>query len=283
MNLHSVWRLIKQTFAEWSEDKVPRLGAALAYYSIFSIGPLLLIVIAIAGLVFERATVTGEVVKQVEGLVGDDAAGAVTQMLESAAKPQSSIPAIITGFLMLLVGAIGVFVQLQDALNTIWEADSRPSRGIVGMIRDRLLSFSMVFGIAFLLLVSLIISAGISAMTDLFGSRVGAMFAQVANFVVSFVVITLLFAMMYKILPDVSVAWHDVWIGAVVTSLLFSVGKMLIGLYLARSSVASVYGAAGSLVIILLWVYYSSQIILLGAEFTQVYANQFGSRIRTGQ
>lgn len=280
MNAKDLWAVTKQTFTEWSEDKVPRLGAALAYYSIFSIGPLLLIAIAIAGLVFGRSAVASQITEQIRELVGDNAAKSIENMIDNASRPASSIPAIITGVVILLLGAIGVFVQLQDSLNTIWEVKPKPGRGLTGLIRDRFLSLTMVLGIGFLLLISLALSAGIAAFSQLFGNLYGHLVAQITNFVVSFGLVTLLFAAMYKILPEAVIAWRDVWIGAAVTSLLFSIGKLLIGLYLARMSVASVYGAAGSLVIILVWVYYSSQILLLGAEFTQVYANRFGSRIR---
>jgi membrane protein len=280
MNARIYWDLIKQTFAEWSEDKVPRLGAALAYYSVFSIAPLLLISIAVAGLVFERSAAQEQIFEQIEGFVGEDAAGAIEKMIEKASAPATSTWALVTGLFVLVFGAGGAFGQLQDALNTIWEVAPKPGRGLKGIIRDRFLSLTMVLGVAFLLLISLVISAAIAAASNFFGDFVGQAIAHVVNFVVSFAVTTILFAMIYKILPDVRVAWRDVWIGALVTSVLFTGGKVAIGLYLGRSGVTSIFGAAGSLVFILLWVYYSSQILLLGAEFTQVYANRFGSRIR---
>jgi membrane protein len=280
MNARVLWSLIKQTFAEWYEDKVPGLGAALAYYSVFSIAPLLLISIAFAGLLFERSAAQQQIIEQVQGFVGEDAARAIEKMIEKASAPATSTWALVTGLLVLVFGAGGAFGQLQDALNTIWEVAPRPGRGLKGIIRDRFLSFTMVLGVAFLLLVSLVISAAIAAVSGFFGDFLGRAIAHVVNFVASFGVTTILFAMIYKILPDREVAWRDVWIGAVVTSVLFTAGKFVIGIYLGRSGVTSIFGAAGSLVGILLWVYYSSQILLLGAEFTQVYANRFNSRIR---
>jgi membrane protein len=276
----NAWVLIRRTGSEWLEDKVPRLGAALAYYSIFSMGPLILIVIAIAGLVFDRESVTTQLTEQIQGVVGEETANTIRGIAERASHPASSVWALAMGIIILLLGAAGVFGQLQDALNTIWEVKPKAGRGILGIVRDRFLSLTMVCGIGFLLLVSLVVSTAISAMSGLFGTHFGATVASIANAVASFVVITLMFAMMFKVLPDAVISWSDVWIGAVVTALLFTIGKFLIGLYLATSAVANVFGAAGSFVIVLIWVYYSAQILLLGAEFTQVYANQFGTKIR---
>jgi membrane protein len=279
MDAKTIWSLLKETFSEWSEDKASRLAAALAYYTIFSLAPLLIIVIAVAGLVFGQEAARAELFAQIQGLVGQEGAQLIETMVESASQPTSGIIATTIAIATILFGAIGLFGQLQDALNTIWEVEPKPERGIFGMIKDRFLSFTMVLGIGFLLLVSLIISAVVSALnpylTDLLPGSIYLI--QILNFVISFGVITLLFAMIYKVLPDVEIAWSDVWIGAAVTSLLFSVGKFLIGLYLGNSSAGSAYGAAGSLVILLLWVYYSTQILLFGAEFTQVYAKRYGS------
>jgi membrane protein len=273
------WGLLKQTGKEWSEDKVPRLGAALAYYTVFAIAPLLIIAIAIAGLVFTKSNVQDQVIAQLRTLMSDDAAKAIKEMLENAGQPKAGLLATIIGVVTLLFGASGVFGQLKDAMNTIWGVQPRPGRGIMGIIKDRFLSFTMVLGIGFLLLVSLMISAALSAVqTFFFGDGTGIVL-QIVNFAISLIVITLLFAVIYKVLPDAKIAWRDVWIGAAFTALLFTVGKYLIGVYLGRSSTTSTFGAFGSLVVILLWVYYSAQILFFGAEFTQVYANQYGSRV----
>jgi membrane protein len=282
MNLKAIWEILKETFSDWNEDKAPRLAAALAYYTMFSIAPVLIIVIAIAGLVLGREAVQGAIAQQIEGLVGNrESALAVQAMIQSASKPSTGIIATVIGLVTLLFGAAGVFGQLQDALNTIWEVQPKPDRGIMETIKERFLSFTMVLGVGFLLLVSLVVSAALTAIGTYFSNLLPGFEAvwQVVNFLVSFGVITLLFAMIFKVLPDAKIAWSDVWIGAAVTALLFTIGKFLIGLYLGKSSVGTAYGAAGSLVVILIWVYYSAQILFLGAEFTQVYARKYGSRI----
>lgn len=274
-------RLLRDTFNEWNEDKAPRLAATLAYYTIFSIAPLLVIAIAIAGLVFGQEAARGQLDNQIQGLIGPVGADAVQEMIQSASKPSSGILATVIGLITLLFGASGVFAQLKDALNTIWDVPPAPNRGVRGILRGQFLSFTMMLGIGFLLLVSLVISAGLSA----FGSFLGEMFPgltfvmQIVNIVISFAVVTLLFAIMFKVLPDAAIAWSDVWFGAAFTALLFTIGKFLIGVYLGSGTVASAYGAAGSLVVLLLWVYYSAQILFFGAEFAQVYANQYGSRL----
>ncbi|HXW01096.1 MAG TPA: YihY/virulence factor BrkB family protein [Anaerolineae bacterium] len=279
MDAKTIWTLLKETFSEWSEDKASRLAAALAYYTVFALAPLLIIVIAVAGLVFGQEAARGELVTQIQGLVGQEGAQLIETMIESASKPTSGIIATTIAIATILFGASGLFGQLQDALNTIWEVPPKPERGILGMVKDRFLSFTMVLGIGFLLLVSLIISAALSALdpylTDLLPGSIYLI--KILNLVISFGLITLLFALIYKILPDVEIAWSDVWIGAAVTSLLFNLGKFVIGVYLGNSSAGSAYGAAGSLVVLLLWVYYSAQILLFGAEFTQVYAKRYGS------
>jgi membrane protein len=282
MDLKTIWELLKETFSDWSEDKASRLAAALAYYTIFSIAPLIIIVIAVAGLVFGREAVQGQIEGQLQGLVGKDGAGLIQEMVQGASNEATSIIATIIGVATLLFGATGVFGQLQDALNTIWEVEPKPGRGIMGIIKDRFISFSMILGIGFLLLVSLVLSAGLAALNEFMSGVFDNMayIGEVINFVISFGVITLLFAMIYKILPDVEIAWSDVWTGAAVTALLFTIGKFLIGLYLGHSAVASSFGAAGALVVILLWLYYSAQILFMGAEFTQVYAKRFGSQIK---
>lgn len=269
--------LLKETGAGWVADKVPRLAAALAFYTILSAAPLLVVALSIAGMVFGRQAVEGQMVEQMRGLVGEEGGQAIQSMIASASGPGSGV-AMVIGVVMLLLGASGVFAELQDALNTIWKAEPKKGSGWFGMIRDRLFSMAMVFGVAFLLLVTLVVSAIVSALTRFAGWEGIGIVGQIADFLVSFLIITLLFAMMYKILPDVKVAWGDVWVGAVVTAFLFTVGKLLIGLYLGHASVGSAYGAAGSLVVFVVWVYYSGQILFLGAEFTKAYANRFGSR-----
>jgi membrane protein len=283
MDAQAIWGMLKETFTDWNEDKAPRLAAALSYYALFAIAPLLVIVIAIAGLFFGEEAARGAIAGQLQGLVGEQSAQTIQEMVANAGSNRSSgIFATIVGIVTLVFGALGVFGQLQDALNTIWEVQPKPNRGWMEVIKDRLAPFTMVLGIAFLLLVSLVISAALAALGKFFGGIFPgfALVGQILNFVVSFGVITLLFAMMYKYLPDVKIAWSDVWIGAAATALLFTIGRLLIGLYLGRSSTASSYGAAGSLVIVLIWVYYSAQILFFGAEFTQVYAKTYGSKIQ---
>jgi membrane protein len=228
-------------------------------------------------MVFGQDAVKGQLVEQMRGLVGEEGGKAIQSMIASASGPGSGW-AMVIGIILLLLGASGVFAELQDALNTIWKAPPNQSAGWFGMIRDRLFSVAMVFGVAFLLLVTLVISTVLSALTRFAGLEGVGVVGQIVDFLVSVIIVTLLFAMMYKILPDVKIAWGDVWIGAVVTAFLFTVGKLLIGLYLAHASIGSAYGAAGSLVVFVVWVYYSGQILFLGAEFTKVYANRFGSR-----
>lgn len=281
MNFKEIKPLIRQTFADWSEDKASRLAAALAYYTIFSIPPLLIIVIAIAAQVFERSLVQQQIVSQITGLVGQTGAEAIEAILENASEPEDSLLAATVSIITLLLGASGVFGQLHDALNTIWEVQPKPGRGLLGTLKDRFFSFTMVLGVGFLLLVSLIVSTLLQAFNELVSAALPSFLfvAQILNFLVSFSVITVLFALIYKVVPDVKVAWRDVAVGSLVTAFLFTVGKWAIGLYLGNSAPGSTYGAAGSLIVLLLWVYYSAQILFLGAEFTQVYANKYGSRI----
>lgn len=282
MNLKAAFNLIKDTFASWNEDKAPRLGAALAYYSVFSMAPLLVIVIAIAGLVFGEEAARGQVVGAIQGLVGRQGAEAIQAMILNARKPASSILASLFGVGMLLFGAAGLFGQLKDALNTIWEVKPKPGRGILASVLTQFWSVTAVLGTAFLLLVSLLLSAGITAASTYMGSVLpgGAVLWSVVNMGVSFGVVTLLFALMFKYLPDVRVTWHDVAVGALLTAALFTLGKFVLGVYLGASTFGSSYGAAGSLVVVLLWVYYTAQILFFGAEFTKIYANRYGSHIR---
>lgn len=280
--MRTAWTLLRQTYSEWSEDRVPRLAAALAYYTTFSLAPLLVVLIAIAGAVFGAEAVRGQLDDQVRGLLGQDAARAVQDMVQSAAGNRSTgVLATVLGTAALLFGATGVFGELQDSLNTIWEVKPKPGRGWRGLVQDRLLSFGMVLTVAFLLVVSLVVSALLAGVGKFVGGYVGALepLWHVVDLVVSIAVLTALFGAIFKWLPDVEIAWRDVWVGAAVTAVLFTIGKILIGLYLGRSSIGSVYGAAGSLVLLLLWVYYSAQILFFGAELTQVYANQYGRRV----
>lgn len=274
-----VIELLKKTFQEWQEDKASRLAAALAYYTAFSIAPLLIIVIAIAAFFFGEQAAQGEIVGQIQGLVGREGAEAIQTMIQNSRKPTTGIVATLISIGILLFGATNVFVQLQDALNTIWEVTPKP--GVKGIVKTRIISFSMILGIGFLLLVSLVLSAALAALGNYLGGMMpGFQFLwSTLNFCISFGIITLLFALIYRFLPDVKITWGDVAIGAAITALLFTIGKTLIGLYLGNSSVGSTYGAAGSFVVLLLWVNYSAQILLFGAEFTQVYANKFGSKI----
>jgi len=277
----SLWELLMATVHDWQTDKAARLGAALAYYMVFSLPAMLIIVIAIVGVVFGRQVAEAKIILQIQGLVGKEGADLVQTMIESASQPRASLIATIVGVVTLLVGGLGAFGQLQDALNTIWEVTPKTGRGLKGILQDRAISSGLVLGTGFLLLVSLVISAALTAMTTYLNGFFGdvLLVAQVLNVVISFVVVTLLFAMIFKYLPDAKIAWRDVGIGAVITALLFTIGKFLIGLYLGSTGAGSTYGAAGSLVVILLWIYYSAQILLFGAEFTQVYANRYGSKV----
>jgi membrane protein len=280
--MHWFYLLLKDTFHKWNEDKVPRLGAALAYYSVFSIAPLLIIVIGVAGLIFGEDAAREDVVSEIEGTVGKPVAVAIQQMLANSSGTGQSTGATIIGIVTLLFGAAGVFGQLQDALNTVWKVEPKPGRGIWGIVRDRFVPLTMVLGTGFLLLVSLVISAGLSALNTSLSHSLpgGAAWWQIVNLIVSFGVIVFLFALIYKYLPDAQIAWHDVWIGAILAALLITIGKFLLGWYLGQASTTSAFGAAGSLVVILLWVYYASQILLFGAEFTRAYASQFGSGLK---
>lgn len=286
MQLRPILKLFGDAFSSWKNDYAPSMGAALAYYTVFSVAPLLLIVISVAGLVFGRDAARGEIFAQLAGLMGAQGAMAVQGMLEALNKPTEGIVATVVGIVLVLIGATTVFGELQDAMDRIWRAPARDtSSGIWSLVRVRLLSFSMVMGIGFLLMVSLVASAALAAVGKWWSPMFGgwATLAQAVNFVFSFAMVTVIFAMIYKLMPRVTVQWRDVWIGAGVTALLFTVGKHLIGLYIGKSSVASGYGAAGSLVVLLVWVYYSAQIFLLGAEFTWVYAHRYGSFRKTGK
>ena len=271
-------QVFKETFREFGEDKAPRLGAALAYYTIFSIGPLLLIAVAMAGIFFGQEAARGQVSAELGKIFGPQMAKSLEAMIEAANKPKSGTIATIVGVFTLMLGASGVFGQLKDALNTIWNVEPQKAGGIMGFIRQRFLSVAMVLGIGFLLLITLVFDAAISAMGPWLGRLVGGeALLHVIQLALSFVIAVVLFAAIFRILPDLKIAWKDVWFGAIFTGILFVLGKWALGLYLGKAAVGSAYGAAGSLVILLVWVYWSAQILFLGAEFTQVYARTFGS------
>ena len=271
------WYMIKAAVMSWVDDFAPSMGAALSYYTVFSLAPMLLIVIAVAGMIFGADAARGEIVTQLRGLMGDQGAKAVEELLKSASNPGQGILATIVGFVTLLIGATAVFAELQSSLDRIWRTPAPPNeKGIWGMIRTRILSFGLILGLGFLMIVSLVLSAALAALGKWWGGFLGnwELVLQALNFAVSFGVVTVLFAAIYKLMPHAKISWHDVWIGAAVTALLFSIGKFLIGLYIGKSGVASSFGAAGSFAVLLVWVYYSAQIFLLGAEFTWVYSHR---------
>lgn len=280
MHYKLFYRLARQSVAAWIDDYAPSMGAAISYYTVFSIAPLLIIVIAVAGSVWGRDAVQGEIVAQLTSLIGQDGATGVQALIESANKPAKGVIATIISVAVLLVGATTVFAELQSALDRVWDVPpSQKASGIWATLRARLLSLGFILGLGFLLAVSLVFSAGVAA----FGGWANGLFPgwelllQVVNTAISLGISSLLFAMIFKLMPQARVSWRDVWVGAAVTAVLFEVGKALIGLYIGKSSVTSSFAAAGSLVVLLLWVYYSAQIFLLGAEFTWVFAHQHGS------
>jgi membrane protein len=273
---------LREVYSRWSSDRALTHGAALAYYTLFSLAPLLVLVIAIAGLAFGRAAAEGEIVGQMTDLVGADGARMIQGMIARASAPATGLVAGAVSLLTMVFGASGVVGQLQASLNQIWNAPLPPktTSAVRSALRRRAVALGLILGVGFLLLVSLVLSAGLSALHNLVAEHLplAGRIVPPLNFLFSFLVITALFAMIYKILPDVQLEWRDVWIGAGVTAILFSLGKSLIGIYLGRAGLTSVYGAAGSLVLVLLWIYYSAQLLFLGAEFTEVYARTYGSR-----
>ena len=281
MKFNQLWPLIRQTASAFIDDRAPSMGAALAYYTVFSMAPLLLIAIAVAGFVFGADAARGEIVSQLRSLMGEQGAQIVQTLLESARRPEDGITATAIGALLLFVGATTVFAELQASLDVIWRASviAKPS-GLWSVLRTRIVSFGVVLGIGFLLLVSLVLDAVLAALGKWWAPYFGAwqVFASILNVLMGFALVMVMFAMIYKLMPRAHIRWHDVWIGAAATAVLFTVGKILIGIYIGTSGVASSFGAAGSMVVLLLWVYYSAQIFLLGAEFTWVYANTLGSR-----
>jgi membrane protein len=274
------WRLVKEAIGGWSQDRATGMAAALAYYSIFSLAPLLLIIIWVAGLVFGADAARGALFDQFEATIGTQAAEALNGIVDAANRSDDGGLASIIGILLLVVGASGAFLQLQDSLNVIFRAHADKSGGVGKLVRTRLLSFSLVVGCGFLLLMSLVVSAALSALHGLiesWGIPGGAVIGHVLHLVVSLLVVSLLFAMIFKFLPDRELRWRDTWFGAFITAVLFTVGKFLIGLYIAHGSVASAYGAAGTLVVLLIWVYYSALIVLFGAELTRAYSQHTAS------
>ncbi|MDM9382672.1 YihY/virulence factor BrkB family protein [Chlorogloeopsis sp. ULAP01] len=281
MNLKVIWGLFQETFSEWQKDKASRLAAALSYYTIFSIAPLLIIVIAVAGAVFGEAAATNAIFNQLQGLIGPEGAKVIQNAIDNANRPQAGTIASLISIVVLLFGATGLFTELQDALNTIWEVQPKPGKAMKNMVRQRFLSFAMVLAIGFLLLVSLVVSTVLAAIIGYFQNLLpGVDFLwQIVNFIISFAITTVLFGLIFKVLPDVKITWKDVLIGAAITSLLFSLGRYALGHYLGNATFGSTYGAAGSIVVILVWVNYAAQILFFGAEFTQVYSRRYGSHI----
>ncbi len=280
--IKTVWSLIRDTLTAWIDDYAPSMGAALAFYTLFSIAPLLLIVISVAGLLFGEDAARGEIMEQLSGLVGVDSARTLQSVLESLNQPSASAYGTVVGVGVLLIGATTVFGELQNAMDRIWRSPDLPAPrgGFWSILRSRLLSAGVVLGVGFLLMVSLVASAALAALGKWWAPWFGnmAMVANLVDWALSFLSMTALFGMIYKWLPRAKVPWSDVLVGAALTALLFTIGKFLIGLYIGRSGVASPFGAAASLVVLLLWVYYSAQIFLLGAEFTWIYSHRHGSR-----
>jgi membrane protein len=268
VNFDSIWPVAKDAGQQWIAHKDARMDAALSYYSVFSIGPLILIAVAIAGLVFGREAVQGQVTDALRGLLGESGAQSVNGMLASADRPCEGIIATLVGIVTLVAAALGVVVQLKDAFNTVWDVKVTPGTAVWAFVRTYLLSLAAVLAVGFLLLVSMVMTVGLAAFGKYIGSMLREAAVQAAAFGVSFAMIALLFALMFKWMPDAPVQWRDVWLGAVATAALFEIGKFLIGLYIGKQGLESTYGAASSLVVVLIWVYYSAQIVLLGAEFT---------------
>ena len=281
MRPKDIWTLVKESFSAWSDDYAPSMGAALSYYTLFSIAPLLIIVIAVAGLFFGEDAVRGVIFAQLDALMGEESAEAVQDMLASASEPSTGAIATVASIVGLLIGATTAFNEIQNDLDRIWRAPAaEKASGIWKLLHTRLLSFGMILGIAFLLTVSLVTSAALSMIGKWWDGWLGGWepLAHVLDITINLALLTVVFALIYKIIPRVKIAWHDVWIGAAVTSMLFTIGKVLIGVYLGKSDVASSFGTAGSLVLMMVWVYYASQIFLFGAELTRVYAERYGSR-----
>jgi len=272
-----LWTIAKEAAGNWASHKDSRQGAALAYYSVFSLGPIILITIAVAGFFFGKDAVSGQVASSIKDTLGDTGAQAVQAMLADAGRPRQGLIATLLGLGALLFAAIGVVVQLKDALNSVWEVDDRPGQGAWHFVRSYVVSLAAVLALGFLLMVSLIVTAGLAAFGNYAAPHVQEWLLHLVTILASLGIISLLFAMMFKWLPDASIDWYDVWLGAIFTAVLFELGKSAIGFYIGKQGLESTYGAAASIIVVLIWVYYSSQIILMGAEITHAFAKHEGS------
>lgn len=283
-NLAGLWHVLKKSFAGFGEDKVPKLSASLAYYTIFSLGPLIMLVIFLAGFFFRRDAIEGSIFRQLRGFVGNEAAAQIQEIVKNAALSSESTTAATIGIITLVIGATTVFAEIQDSINTIWGLKAKPGKqGIFILLKNRLLSFGVIGSLGFLLLVSLAVTTVIEGLNERLLARfpdVSIIIMYVVNLVITLGVITLLFAVIFKVLPDAAIRWRDVWAGAIATAILFMIGKFAIGLYIGKSEIGSTYGPAASLVVLILWVYYSAIILYFGAEFTKAYALEYGSDIR---
>ena len=279
LNPRTLFELFREAFREWSEDKAVRLGAALSFYTVIALPPLLVLMAAAAGVVFGRDAAHERIASQIGALVGQHGRGMIDGMMTGQSQPGSTLLASIFGVVLLVFGASGVFGQLHDALNTVWEVEEKPGGGLKKLVKDRIFSFNLLLGAGFVLIVSLMVSAALGALTNLWGDRFEGMKVLLAilDFAVSTGVLGGLFALLLRFVPDAKVAWRDAWVGGLVTAVLFTIGKVAIGIYLGRGTVGTAYGAAGPLVILLLWIYYSAQIFLYGAEFTEVFAKRHGA------
>lgn len=275
------WETIKETASDWSDDNASRLAAALAYYALLSLAPLLMIAVAVAGFFFGTDAARGKVAAELGGIVGGQAAESIQSVIASAESPTKGVLGTLAGVVTLFFGASGVFAELQSSLNTVWEVKKKPGGGVWGEVRKRFFSFTVVLGVAFLLLISLVLSSLLSAAGAYFTELLpgGEALWQVVNFFISLGIVAVLFAFIFKYIPDAEIKWRDVWLGGLVTATLFTIGKFALGLYLGKSAVGSAYGAAGSIIALVVWVYYATQIFLLGAEFTQVQARRNGRQI----
>jgi membrane protein len=282
--LKNLWLLLKDSAIAWDDDDIVGQGAALAYYTVFALSPLLILMIVLSSIGFGQQAASGHLVDQIRGLIGAEGARFVQSMITNAYQADSNALAAVVSMIMVLLGASAVFVQLRTSLNAIWRVTHKPVGTIRRFLQARLFAFAVILGIGFLLLVSLTFSAVLAAVSDYLGRNIVLLagLVSVLDFVVSFIGVTIMFALMFKFIPDAIAEWRDVWVGAAVTSVLFAVGKLVIGLYLGNGAIGSTFGAASSLAIIMLWAFYSVQIVLFGAEFTRLYATRFGSGIRPG-